>query len=280
MGRKLILHGTKITDTAAPVLTSVDSLESSGSLLLIDPTHPAGAWAAGAPLDGAVLPNLLEERAAALTGVTDQSLTAVRGAGWNGTDGKLERSARGGLHGILSHTTATADTDFYVRANSVAQYLLNNSGHAFYFSTWVHKTRARAAGSYAVFPEIASFASMSAPTSNYLFRLSEGTATAGTPAALKANPAAWTGSSKPTAAADTAQNFLLLGATGGMNSYSTNVTRLHSLIVYRVYLEDLTVSGRTFSEVSALDDALFTREVLTAGGRYYGDTYTDPATIA
>jgi hypothetical protein len=41
----------------------------------------------------------------------------------------------------------------------------------------------------------------------------------------------------------------------------------------------LTVSGRTYAEVDAIDHALYTREVLTPGGRYYGDTYTDPATL-
>lgn len=29
----------------------------------------------------------------------------------------------------------------------------------------------------------------------------------------------------------------------------------------------------------AIDHALYTTHVLTAGGRYYGDTYTDPATV-
>jgi hypothetical protein len=40
-----------------------------------------------------------------------------------------------------------------------------------------------------------------------------------------------------------------------------------------------TVSGRTYEQVAAIDQALYTKEVLTAGGRYYGDTYTNPTTI-
>lgn len=47
----------------------------------------------------------------------------------------------------------------------------------------------------------------------------------------------------------------------------------------RAYVEDLTVSGRTYAEVDAIDHALYTKEVLTPGSRYYGDTFTDPATI-
>lgn len=59
------------------------------------------------------------------------------------------------------------------------------------------------------------------------------------------------------------------GAKGNHGSY----------IFYRSYLEDLTVSGRTFQQVSAIDSAMYNREVLSAGGRYYGDTFTDPAII-
>ena len=52
-----------------------------------------------------------------------------------------------------------------------------------------------------------------------------------------------------------------------------------SRAVYRMYIEDLTVSGRTYAQVDAIDYAQFTKDVLTVGGRYYGDTYTDPTTL-
>jgi len=51
-------------------------------------------------------------------------------------------------------------------------------------------------------------------------------------------------------------------------------------VIYRAYMEDLQVSGRSYAAVDAIDFEQFTKHVLTAGGRYYGDTYTDPATIA
>lgn len=58
-----------------------------------------------------------------------------------------------------------------------------------------------------------------------------------------------------------------------------NKDKAASWIFRRLYLEDLTVSGRTYDQVAAIDQALYTKEVLTAGGRYYGDTYTNPTTI-
>lgn len=59
----------------------------------------------------------------------------------------------------------------------------------------------------------------------------------------------------------------------------SNYQSCGSQVVYRFYIEDLTASGRTYAQVRDLDYALYQREVLTAGGRYYGDTHTDPTTI-
>jgi hypothetical protein len=50
-------------------------------------------------------------------------------------------------------------------------------------------------------------------------------------------------------------------------------------IHYRSYIEDLTVSGRSFATVDALDKSEYSKHVLTAGGRYYNDTYTAPASF-
>lgn len=51
-----------------------------------------------------------------------------------------------------------------------------------------------------------------------------------------------------------------------------------SCVLYRVYMEDLTVSGRTFAAVDALDNDDYTT-AFAAGSRYAGDTWTDPTTI-
>jgi hypothetical protein len=72
---------------------------------------------------------------------------------------------------------------------------------------------------------------------------------------------------------------LSVGNGGSINASGTAKESAPSVVFYRTYLEDLTVSGRTYAEVDALDVALYTKHVLTTGGRYYGDTYTDPATI-
>jgi hypothetical protein len=52
--------------------------------------------------------------------------------------------------------------------------------------------------------------------------------------------------------------------------------KLGAMIFYGFYMEDLTVSGRTYAQVDALVKAKYTKEVKTAGGRYFGDTYSAP----
>lgn len=59
-----------------------------------------------------------------------------------------------------------------------------------------------------------------------------------------------------------------------------NKDKAPSFIFYRLYLEDLTVSGRSYATVDGLANTNFANLFNTAGGRYYGtDTFTDPATI-
>jgi hypothetical protein len=67
-----------------------------------------------------------------------------------------------------------------------------------------------------------------------------------------------------------------LAMWGALNAYSTAMggsTAAPSFILYRFYLEDLTVSGRSYAEVDAIDYALWQTD-FGAGGRFAGDTFT------
>jgi hypothetical protein len=281
MGRKLVLTGTALTDTDAPRLIDIDALESSGSLVLVDPTHPAGAWASGVPSNGGTVPNLLASRASAL-GVSVPTVDVVVGAGWTGGKGLLERTTKGGLHGVVSRTLADTTTTAYVSLPaSVRTYLLANPTHDIYLSSWVRVTRQQTQNTY-----VAVLGNLSGVSTNYLMyaRLAANSPATGRVAALTTGPtmmsnhaASWTGTA-PGSAANMLARAMFVGASNFTGS-STAARGLAGLVQYRVYLEDLTVSGRTYAEVDALDDALYTTEVLTVGGRYYGDTFTDPATI-
>lgn len=292
MGRKLILTGTKLTDNTAPKLISVDPLESAGSLLLIDPTHPAGTWAAGVPTSGTLVPNLLADTARAVTGTAVPGLTFTAGSGWNGTKGKLERTGKGGLHGIVSPTLATMDTTMRLLYNTdIKAHILSNPTHDFYFSSWHRTTRVSANAAQKIFHIVGNSTQSGA---NFLFYLRADTLQpGGYPKRQGANTIGpridtmavnqWTGTvptTPETGTPNAVSAYLTPAGSQGFAYTDAMVGGTGAAVFYRHYVEDLTVSGRTYAEVDAIDNDLYTREVLNPGGRYYGDTFTDPATIA
>lgn len=51
-----------------------------------------------------------------------------------------------------------------------------------------------------------------------------------------------------------------------------------SYVLYRVYIEDLSLSGRTYEQVKSIDDAEHAK-AFGIGGRFHGDTWSNPATL-
>lgn len=290
MGRKLILHGTKLTDLDAPRLTSVDQLEAPGSLYLLDATHPVQPWSAGTLANNTTLPNLFSENLATLsTGATDPTLVVGGAFTSPSAKGRTERSSKGGLHVIVSQAVDLAQGDG-VRVTmpaALGAYFAAHPDNDYYVSAWDRLTRVE------INPTKASAA---------LYVISR---------IGRANPELWYGDSGAFLASDLLTNTLgprygnaHAGAAhttktpagagpdwgapdGGYHyslGYGTSLSgrqrQFSSSVFYRFYVEDLTLSGRTYSEVSALDQQLYTAEVLTEGGRYYGDTFTAPSTIA
>lgn len=317
-------------------LTRRDQLETHGSLMLIDPTHPAQPWAAGVPADQAQLPNVLESFAAGLYGASamDRAAKMVKPAGFTGAAGLLERTAKGGLHGITPQAgAAVAQTGPVVAfSNALVKYVLDNPAHSYYVSVWMDLTRqpSQAYNNSSVF----CFNGNGQQTNSYLFNIAPNGA-ANTNYAIRPLAGSGLGVTEYPGATPLGKKFISLAtngwktATAGLESSlpgdgtntavtgaqagaglswgptvfwngigktgvttgagvfnppggasGSNKDKTDSHVIYRMYLEDLTVSGRTHAQVEALDHALYTKEVLTEGGRYYGDTYTSPATLA
>ena len=271
-----------------PKVSYVDAIEAAGSLFLLETGHPVGAIPAGVPVHGATYPNLFASQAAPLLGSAATG-ALVQSVYTDGTFGKVERSAKGGIHAIQSTKQTALNHGFQLRLPKViVDYFRANSTHKFYVSQWGKTTRAETAGQHAV-------AGMSSP-STFAWHLGDGTTSY---AAVQqgyrhANP-------------ETAGNYTFRNA--GVSDFAVGFTGDSNIgaglaamfevgnymapniggakagfhgaqVFYRGYIEDLTVSGRTYGSVDALDYAEYTKHVLTAGGRYYGDTVpTDPATI-
>lgn len=279
MSRVLKLPGTAIS--AAPVLA--DPILTDGSLVLVDPAHPASPWPSGVPASSATVPNLANTQAAALIGAP-AALTFVNGI--TAADGKVERSGKGGLHVALSRTGDVLNHLAGINlGNALKAYLEAHPTNDLYLSWWGKYTRAADTTA----SDVAFAAAVRGENDGGKW---VGVGQYAPTGALSAQPPAGTrrlGIRGTTTADGTFQSV------GGTDFGSQTVvdprlvahgpissTWLHkapSVLTWRVYLEDLTVSGRTYADVDAMDWAAF-QAATGSGGRYNGDTYTNPTTLA
>lgn len=302
-GLKLVVP-TTFTDATLPILRD-DPVLTAGSLILLDPAHPARPLAAGVPASGGLIPNLAWVEAAATIGGNPAQATLDHPFLWsatanNGVKGKLERSTKGGLHGIVSQAVALASGDgaWVTLPAAMRAYLIANQAHRYYMSMWDRLTRINGGVLNTTGANEAGVIGTSTAASLTAFTPKFGPVTApGTPSTFvrtdPVSPAINTLGNRYVSVA-TINNNTMGGAAvtylGGhlwgapTNSIGASVlaacnTFWPSMLMYRFYLEDLTVSGRSYAAVDALDYAEYTKQVLTGGGRYYGDTFTAPATI-
>ena len=303
VGRVLIIPGLTFDNPDAPKLIEVDAIESAGSLLLLDPTHPSGCWPGGVGPSGSTLRNVLWKKAQAIYGAgTEANLAATLNyAGMAGATGLLERSTKGGLHALVSQAPSlvTANNIPYTRININAEmrkWLFQNPTNDLYISVWGRVTRAYKFGPVdetytglggTALVELATgggnqrlVLGQKTTVQNELGKLSNSEIAAG-PAFMNGASGAWL--TNPALETSIFSSLLGVGNTGVNNTYasgaSTAKTRWPSWVVYRVYVEDLTVSGRTYQQVHDIDYALYEKHVLSEGGRYFGDTWTSPAVL-
>jgi len=295
-GLKMVLP-TSFTDTSLSVLHD-DAILSSGSLMLVDAIHSANPWASGVPTNGFAIPNIAWKEAAALLGSGTQSSLAgqliVSGSINNNTKGKMERSGKGGLHVIVSQATALTSSDGVVAnlPQAIRTYIKNNPTHSYYFSAWDYVTRIQpgtvnSANGIALYDISAgnTGALLVMPRTDVIVTTSGASSGSRVAPSLNAAGARYISQAVPSSSLnlDTQTEG---GAIWGAPSSTYNAAVLASRnnlwpssIMYRYYLEDLTVSGRSFAAVDALDYALYQAAVTTSGGRYNGDTFTSPTTV-
>jgi hypothetical protein len=283
MGRKLVLTGVTFVGSDAPTLVAVDPIESAGSLILIEPGHPAGPLV-GVPGNGDVATNLFADTALGLLGSAGHGAWAI--SDLSAGKGLIERSTKGGVHYVTSRSLGSSGmVAKIVLPDALKTYLLAHDTHHYYVSTWAKKTRVEVSSGNSM---LHALTGTSAPTTNYIaYQTEAGGAGAGGGGALggmtrslgnqraSVHGTGWAGT-KPVDVAHV--NAVAFGQ--GQSILNASALQVANWVGYRFYLEDLTVSGRSHTEVDALDLALYTAEVLTVGGRYQGDTTpTDPATV-
>ena len=336
-GLKLTIP-TTFTNPNLKYLRDDPVLPNTGAMMLIDPTHPASAWAAGVPADQALLPNLASSQLQALLGssaAADLQPRLHKPATFSGAAGLIERTTKGGLHGISPQSGAsiTGSGPVLALSTKLIKYILENPKHDYFMSLWTRVTREPVSP----FNNSTIFAlnGSGQQTNSYLFNVAAAqsanlangvyplnirpnvtsirlglrdtsttlrgdrfismatdtwrTATAGLEDSLPGDGTNTTVTGSHAGggiAFGSALSWPGIGATGNVANGNFAVTNnvahknnVSSHIVYRLYLEDLTVSGRSYATVDALSWAEYQKQVLTPGGRYYGDTFTDPATL-
>lgn len=270
---------------------------SKGSLLLLDPSAINGYdGGSSLPVDGSVINNLAWETAAAVIGsgtksTLDSAFSQVGLVGDTSSKHKTEWTPKGGLHTIVSQSPGLSGTTpgEHIKitiAQLIADYIFNNTpGRDFYFSTWRKTTRAQ--GSSGAPQAFTAFNNSTAATANWLFyndsssiRTDHANKESLNPNTLEphfssAQFATWHGT-KPGAAPSANRWAWAVGTVTAWASLNTTVSP--SQVFYRFYLEDLTFSGRTYAQVNAIDKALY-NAAFSSGGRFFGDSNTDPATI-
>lgn len=293
MGKLLKISGFAITDPTVPVIKQFDEIESRGSLFLFDGSSSAGVFT-GVPTLGAAIPNIVAPIASNVLGTPAASLHAtVSRKDPNSSLFLVERTSKGGLHGIITQAGSQASEQSY-RVGlpaAVNNRLRLNTSNAFYVSLWQRVTRKGIASGAPQSPF--HFATN---TSNYAFMFQNGLSLplSADASYINRNNTPNIGDTDITEAPMNrfgAVAFRGLVGSGpavsnsvefGLGSFSAwntfNLNKAASRIIYRAYVEDLTVSGRTFDEVYALDYALY-QAAFAAGGKFAGDVYTDPSTL-
>lgn len=276
------------TVTGLPVRPP-NTMLTNGSLLLIDPADPADPLA-GDPANGTTLTNLAWEHAAAAIGSGDKAtLAATLNSTLTTTDAVLERTTRGGIHFLISQTNDVVGQ--FATINVAAPLATHigaalTAGHDLYFSTWDIITRKTRSGTGATMIYRMNGGG------GTVYMLSQANSLDG---AISVTPAAPRNLSTETGAA-TGAFRRHIAVDGGPAGWSTAIdpriayfgptgsSSFHSapsLAVQRLYIEDLTVSGRTPADAAALDARLYAEQVTAPWGRYHHDTpTTDPNAFA
>lgn len=293
MGTVLRIPGAQIGAAPTPPASALLDGVSAGPLLLLYPGHPDGALEAIPATSGPIM-NLAHDLAQATIGSDPGTPVITNGISAGSAKAKAELTSKGGIHVMQSLTAQASPYELFdvgLGGAGALAYLNANPTHDYYLGVWYRVTRAGSYSSNAHF-----FAGlqkgtpvgvagdrwlMVGPTNagvqTYHPTSASGLRSAGTPVERKDGTSAPTyfagiGTTDAPASFAALNRIIRLGAQA-----SSTLNALSSVVVYRVYLEDLTASGRTAADLAAIDLGEYVEEVLTVGGQYFGDTWSDPA---
>lgn len=249
-----------------------DQRLTQGSLALIDFSH--GLSDPGVPANNDSVFNVAYRELAAIAGLSEssESLHHTFLNTFTGEQGAFEKTAKGALHGAVSRTSQGGN---YARINNTQQtnaaidWIANNPSREYAVFLWGRVTRAALSSSVNL--REAAIGSTSGFSTNNLFSLTFNNSTG--LQRVAANKVGWNGSP-----GTVAQNVIQLawGNISPLNSTIPDDGR--SYILYGFHVIDVAASGMSYAELNARDADLFAA-AFSEGGRFYNDSWTDPATL-
>jgi hypothetical protein len=267
-----------------------DPMLSNGSLMLYDMSV---LGLAAVPGQLQKLKNQAWAKAQALIpGSIEEELKPIFYSSFDAPSGLAEISNKKGLHIIASQVGGNAAKGAVIsEPDKIRKYLYENPTHKIYQSIWQRFTRVStyndASNCYigetnSAYHSILKFNTRAPSAGENLIGFFDSTTNPRTATnvfrAIATN--AFTGVPSASAPNGNQRSGVYWGSfSAGASAIPSDVFRslvlnaAPSFILYRRYIEDLTVSGRTFAEVQAQDKALFDA-AFTVGGAFYGDTFT------
>ena len=279
MSRKIVIPGATFSGT---VLTD-DPILTAGSLILLDVTHPVAQWPTVPPAADTRVPNLASATAALLTGASGADLDPLIATAGSPT---ARRTARGSL-AVSRHSNGDG---WHIRYPlPVISYIKANPSHVYGACLWVGLSGAGAGwgGIISLLTTDATSATDATKSVESLISCTKNSANStGGKLSLKTQSTGDTGprcitvqsgtSDDNQAAATLAQQASRITGVGTIGTALNPITSIvppSELFFHRFVLEDLTVSGRTWQQLAALNEQMWAAEFST-GGRYNGDDYT------
>ena len=291
--------------------TSSDPIMANGSTWLFDPSHSEGGFT-GTPNDSDIVPNIAWQKAASIIGTGNAtSLGTYISKIDTASDLLVERSTKGGLHAILSQDSdyvGGSSQGIMLQPNAaIQQYLDNNTDDDWYFSVWFTVTRnplsqtpggvnnvapqsvlhkAQNTGNYLCHMQGVWTPTPPSSSNNYIGKItlpnSNGyeAAQLGSPRLRAIGTTGYSGTQPAmnnSGLGNGSNGLKVLLGSGDAWGYFNNGAA-PSIIAYRAYAENLTVSARSFADVAAIDQLLY-NEAFDEGGRFYGDSWADPASF-
>lgn len=247
----------------------VDPILTDGSLILWEPSHPA-ALLQGVPANGDLLTNLANYKAAELLPEgADTRLPMVVQAD---AAPYLKRTAKGGLW--KQYQSPGLNRRAAVRwPQAIVDYIFANPTHRYYVGIWYNFQSPMTVGGRPV--ELTDKNnSRTSPNNALAFAQVTVVAPGGHRLSRDGLPS-FTGERNAASAQSVSRIFGEDTGSSEVTNYLPAGAAPH-MAAYRVYVEDLTVSGRTASAVDTIDAAEYTTHVTTSGGRYYADTFPTP----